>query len=326
MGREIVVIGDAFLDEYLYGTIRGMSPEAPVPIFDIHGRDRAPGGAANTAKAAWMLGGDVRLICGVGNDAKGNQMISLMESIPIEFVPLEDRVHPTKTRFIAENGRQDQILRADLEKTSPWPEESREHLRHLIDMFVPGAKIIIVSDYGKGLIDRNIMMAIANRANGPAAILIDPKPQNEGAYIAGRWSHSRGTTNWMVLPNRKELSGGTPYSPATEDAVKVFTEAARKYSTRLKMPVLAKLDRLGSIFLNHPSERPIHTPSFARSVQDVTGAGDVVAAAMAVKLAARGWQDIREPLKYAMAAAAVAVSNGGTYTPSNEEVEECLTT
>lgn len=328
MSGHIVVIGDSFVDRYVYGTANRLSPEAPIPVLEVSSVGDSPGGAANTAVAVNRLGAEVRLVTteGVGGPDSGALCDALTDSRtnPKWVVRAPEKYPQVKTRFMCSNSGYHQLLRVDREDRRPYSPETERKITETYREAVAGAKFVIVSDYAKGLITGDLMEVVwreASRAQIP--VLVDPKPANYALY-RGRAS--------IIAPNREELRQYVQRpSLRPADAVAAAGEMCLSLCSRSARPVgiLAKLDRHGACWVDG---RPLMggtdagldnsyaCPTKTQYVTDVTGAGDVAVAAFAVEFVRT--QDPVTATKFAMLAAGVAVATPGTYCPYRHEIDE----
>ncbi|HOW34928.1 MAG TPA: D-glycero-beta-D-manno-heptose-7-phosphate kinase [Candidatus Omnitrophota bacterium] len=290
--KRILVIGDVILDQYIKGTVSRISPEAPVPIvlqqgFPVY----TPGGAANVASNLRSLGAKVTLIGKIGTDADGKILLKELKKKKINTAGIfADKKIPTilKTRIIAEH---QQVLRVDREENVVLPDDPiYRRIRNLILKSIPSADGVIVSDYGKGMINAALVSEVCSLAIAKKKIIaVDPKVEH--------FSYYRGVT--AITPNKKE----------TENAIrdiKIRQNAGRKLAINVDvLKTDADVDLAGQQlvkFLNLESllitlgnqgmrlfekgRKPVHIDTRAREVFDVTGAGDTVISVFTLSLAA----------------------------------------
>ncbi len=274
-GKKVLILGDVMLDVYLHGDARRISPEAPVPVVHVGKPRNMPGGAANVARNIRALGGLPTLIglCGSGKD--GQSLIKLLQEsyIASHIFQSEARTTTVKTRIMAQN---QQMLRVDKEEYLPAsPEENRE-LCHALDALLPSHDILLVSDYAKGLLSASLMEHIHSTCqklpNAPQ-IFVDPKPQHAAMY--GKMS--------LMTPNRSEAIGMT-HMPldSRDDILRAGARIIENFECKELVMTLGS-DGM-AVFLEDGSVYNIAT--HARSVFDVTGAGDTVIACLALARAA----------------------------------------
>ena len=196
-GVTVLVAGDLMLDEFLWGRVERISPEAPVPVVEVKSETMRLGGAANVASNIVALGGRVRLCGVVGDDAAGRQLVDELDRIGIDtegVVQARDEATTRKTRIIA---HQQQVVRLDREDARRPQGRAAARARGTLLSHLWRADVVVVSDYGKGVISAELLAALAAaRARRAFPLLIDPKRVN--------FSHYRRAT--LITPNRDEAS------------------------------------------------------------------------------------------------------------------------
>jgi rfaE bifunctional protein kinase chain/domain len=173
-GRRIVVIGDVMIDEWIWGRVSRISPEAPVPVVAVHDHSFTLGGSGNVASNLRALGAHVTFVGAVGNDIAGERVRTLFAGIDCDtagLLTLDDRPTTRKTRVVAHN---QQVVRADWESTAPLREADRGRIVDIVRRAVKGADAVVLSDYAKGLLHRDIVEA----ALTAPVVVADPKPDN----------------------------------------------------------------------------------------------------------------------------------------------------
>ena len=308
-GKHVVVVGDLMLDEFARGEVRRISPEAPVPILEVVSRAVALGGAANAAANVVSLGGRVTLIGVLGEDAPGATFERLLREQNVGAEVVKDPSRPTthKTRLVA---RGQQIVRIDQESRAPLDANVRATLAARATAAVADADACILSDYAKGSISAELVEAIVHAARPKRIpIVADPKSPNFSVY--------RGVT--VVTPNLSELESAVGRQLHGDAEIQGATNG-----------LLAFLDG-GAILVTRSAEgmtlfergrASVHVATAAKSVFDVTGAGDTVVATIAIALAAG--LSLSESIHYASAAAGIVVSKVGTATASQIELANSL--
>jgi D-beta-D-heptose 7-phosphate kinase/D-beta-D-heptose 1-phosphate adenosyltransferase len=318
---KILVIGDLMLDEFLWGKVTRISPEAPVPVVDIQRRAAYPGGAANVARNLASLGARAALAGVIGRDEPGQHLVQLLnrEGIATESIR-ETALRPTthKTRICAitrqlhdhlEIEDQQQIVRVDDESRAPLDLESKHWLFERLRREISSYDAVIIEDYAKGLIDQELVTLVINEAKAQGKIVaVDPNPTNPFD-----WS---GAT--VLKPNRREafLAAGLPYAQTEEAVLLAAALLQKKHAIRY---LLITLGEAGMLLLEQGA-KPYHTPTRAREVFDVSGAGDTAIAAFTLALAAGA--DGIEAAEIANHAAGVVVGKLGTATLNVEELRE----
>src|SRR5579863_35972 len=195
--RNILVVGDVILDEYLWGTVRGISPEGPVPVVEIRQQTFAPGGASNVAANIASLGGNVNLVGVVGVDTQATTLLELFSQKPRISTYLfssPDRPTTTKTRILAHS---QQMLRTDREERHPIRQETEDDILTCVQSHLDTIHACVLSDYAKGVLTETLLsslIALCQQANIP--VIVDPKGH--------RYSRYRGAT--VVTPNTVEAN------------------------------------------------------------------------------------------------------------------------
>ncbi len=273
---RVLCVGDVMLDQFIYGTIERISPEAPIPVLLVDREKHMLGGAGNVVANVAALGVHAALATVVGTDATGVEIKNQLAALGIDYALETEHSRSTtrKSRFIC--GPQ-QVLRVDREKTVPVSAAVEDKLIERIMTLVPQAGAIILSDYNKGLLTDRIVSAViacARQHNKP--VIVDPKGKNFARY--------RGAT--VITPNRKELEEATGMKAGTDDEVRA---AALKLIMDCGVDtVLATRSKDGMSIISE-KDAPVHIPAQVREIYDVSGAGDTVVATFAAGLAA-GWR------------------------------------
>jgi len=311
--KRILVIGDLMLDEFVWGKVGRISPEAPVPVVEVTGESLYPGGAANVARNLREFVSHVAVIGMFGSDRSGGELCQLLAEQNIDTAAaIEDKSFATilKTRIIARN---QQIVRVDRDQMrSPSPAHV---LRIVASVRRRLAKIdaIIFQDYGKGFLSPELVRRICDQARGASKIVTaDPNPDHP---LKWRWMTA-------VKPNRNEafLAAGLPASdpvePPTKDKLllKVGKILLRKWQTKLLLITLGE----HGMMLFELGEKPHYIPTKAREVFDVSGAGDTAIALFTLALCCDATPV--EAAEIANHASAVVVGKVGTATVTPEEL------
>jgi len=308
-GQTVLCIGDLMLDDFVYGEVTRISPEAPTPVLAVSRSEVEIGGAGNVARNIAALGADCIFVGLIGKDAAGLTLTEAFAKLNGKVVPElvvdPDRHTTRKVRFVSEH-HSTHLLRADWETAQPPRAASEAAVIAAAIAALPRASAVVLSDYAKGVLTPRVIRAVideARRLGKP--VVVDPKGHDYSIY--------RGAT--LITPNRAELGAAVHRPVATEpDIVKAAAELARIVASDA---VLVTRSEEG-MTLQVTGEAPIHVPAYPVKVRDVSGAGDTVAAVMAVLLA------MAAPFEFAMraanAAAAVAVGKRGTSTVSLSEL------
>lgn len=310
-GRKVAVLGDVMLDEYLFGEVSRISPEAPVPIVRVLKERSVLGGAANVAANLKALGTEPLLIGTLQKDVAGDRLLGLLTELGISISGLVlDASRPTiiKTRVI---GQQQQMLRIDREDPGLPEAAVLLGLKDRLERALASASALIVSDYNKGAVNGPVMEAVrALCAERNLPWIVDPKPGNKALY--------RGAT--LMTPNTKETSELTA-RPARSDMEVTVAGRALMAELGLKGLLVTRSERGMALFSPDAEHAaPWMIPTEAREVFDVSGAGDTVIAAFSAAIAAGA--DWREAAMLANAAAGVVVAKVGTATVTPAELLE----
>jgi len=313
IGRQVVVVGDAMLDHYVMGSVNRISPEAPVPVIEFAEEHYTLGGAGNVAKCAAALGAQVELIAVIGSDALGEKLKSIGKDFGIQVEGLlVDHSRPTtsKTRIVA--GTQ-HVLRVDREYAGPISEILQHRIVLEIERCAKSADAFILSDYAKGVLSHSVCQAAITAAAGKP-VIVDPKGPN--------WQRYRRAT--VIKPNTKEAQAITGRTILNrEDAARI----GQNIGADLQIDnVIVTLGQQGAVLVADAGRREegnaVHLPSRTREVFDVTGAGDAVAATLAVALA--GGATIHEAAWLANVAAGVCVGRLGAAAVSQQDIISAL--
>jgi len=308
-GRKVAVLGDVMLDEYLFGEVSRISPEAPVPIVRVLRERVVLGGAANVAANLKALGTEPMLIGTLQKDTAGDRILGLLSGLGVSISGLVlDTSRPTtiKTRVI---GQQQQMLRIDREDPGMPDAAVLLGLKDRLERALSSASALIVSDYAKGTVNEPVMEAVrAICAARNLPWIVDPKPGHKALY--------RGAT--LMTPNTKETSELTT-RPARSDMEVTVAGRALMAELGLKGLLVTRSERGMALFSQEGEHAaPWMIPTEAREVFDVSGAGDTVIAAFSSAIAAGA--DWREAAMLANAAAGVVVAKVGTATVTPTEL------
>jgi rfaE bifunctional protein kinase chain/domain len=287
------------LDRYWFGDVNRISPEAPVPVVHVQRKEDRLGGAANVARNAAALGAHAGLLCVVGHDEPGERIVELLDESNVNAYLERDPALPTtiKLRVLS---RQQQLLRVDFENT-PAHEILLAGLARF-DALLPTHDVILLSDYAKGGLTHVTQMIAKARAAGKA-VLVDPKGDD--------WERYRGAS--LITPNRAELREVVGTWKSEDDLL------ARVTKLRAELQVDALLLTRSEEGMTLFSEAGVlHTPTVAREVYDVSGAGDTVIATLAVALGAG--LSLQEGVALANRAAGIVVGKLGTATVDYDEL------
>ncbi len=306
---RLLVVGDLVLDEYLWGDVDRVSPEAPVPVVHVNRESQVLGGAGNVVRNVVALGARCDFCSVVGEDGAGRRVIAHLEQLGVDaglLVHEEGRPTTRKTRVIA---RSQQVVRFDRESVEPISAAAARGLLRAIDGSLARADGVILEDYGKGVLSPKVLVAVMRRfRDAGLPVAVDPK-ENLRAY--------RGAS--LLKPNLREteqLSGIRVRSPQD------LATAAAKLRRAIGGGDVV-VTRGGEGMTIFEGEGPgVEVSTSAREVFDVQGAGDTAIAALVLALRAGG--SLLEAAVIANAAAGVVVAKIGTATASPDEVRERL--
>ena len=300
---RVLVAGDVMLDRYWFGDVNRISPEAPVPVVHVKRTEERPGGAANVARNITSLAGRCTLLSVVGNDEAARSLEGLLAQEKVRASLHRDAELSTtvKLRVV---GQQQQLLRIDFERAP-----SHQVLAAKLDEYerlVDEADAVVLSDYGKGSLERvQEMIALARRHGKP--VLVDPKGDEYSRY--------RGAT--LLTPNRSEFR---EVAGRWSDEADLARRAHRlREELALDALMVTRSEEGMSLFTAAETH---HEPTRAREVFDVSGAGDTVIAVLALMVAAGS--DLHAAMRVANHAAGIVVGKLGTATVHPEELSESL--
>ncbi len=307
---RVLVVGDVMLDQYYYGEVTRISPEAPVPITRVVKTKETLGGAANVAHNLALLGCQTEVAACIGADHHGGRLRALFEKRGISIYGLVVTGAPTTTKLRVIGGHQ-QMMRLDFEETEPVAGEDAERLFMLAQASLSdGAGALVLSDYGKGIVTAELcarLIEVAHKKGVP--VVVDPKGSD--------WEKYRGAD--YITPNLKELNAVQASPVKNEDTA---VERAARYAMErfgIRAMVATRSECGLSLVTDNSS---VHIPTKAQEVFDVSGAGDTVIAAFALALA--GGLLPEQGAYLANLAASVVVAKLGTYAVSKGELLSAL--
>jgi rfaE bifunctional protein kinase chain/domain len=307
---NILVVGDIMMDRFIWGKVSRISPEAPVPVVLVEKETFLLGGAANVVNNIHSLGGKVSLCGVVGDDETGQKIINKLTEmgIGIHGIFVEPgRQTTVKTRIIA---HQQQLVRIDRETTDHLGGSTFRNLSEFLKRNVEEYHGIILSDYGKGLLTRELIRSTIRRAReAKKFVLADPKLKNFFLY--------KGAT--VVTPNTAEASVASGIPIDDFASLKKAGKTLLK-KVRCKVLVITRGEEGMAIF--EPHQEPLLVPTVAKEVYDVTGAGDTVIGTMALALGAGA--KVIDAANLANVAAGIVVAKVGTATVHQEELMKAI--
>nr|ELQ1455349.1 bifunctional D-glycero-beta-D-manno-heptose-7-phosphate kinase/D-glycero-beta-D-manno-heptose 1-phosphate adenylyltransferase HldE [Providencia rettgeri] len=300
----VLVVGDVMLDRYWHGPANRISPEAPVPVVKVTMVEERPGGAANVAMNIASLGANSRLVGLTGIDDAAKALTENLNAVQVrcDFVAIPTHPTITKLRVLSRN---QQLIRLDFEEG--FDNVDAQPMLERIEQALPHIGALVLSDYAKGALTHvEKMIALANKAGVP--VLIDPKGNNFERY--------RGAT--LLTPNMSEFEAIVGPCKNNQDV----EEKGMKLLQSLDLTALLITRSEQGMSLIRRDEAPLHLPTQAQEVFDVTGAGDTVIGVLAASIASG--RPLHEACALANAAAGVVVGKLGTSTVSPIELENAI--
>lgn len=305
--QTVLCVGDLMLDEFVYGEVSRISPEAPTPVIAVKRADLMIGGAGNVARNLVSLGAACIFVGVVGDDEAGRALASALEAHPnigFELVVDPKRQTTRKVRFVSEHFST-HLLRADWEHPAPIDKAAEDELIGHVVEAMPQVGAVVLSDYAKGALTPRVIRDVIAAANAQGKpVVVDPKGRDYSIY--------RGAT--LITPNRQELADAT-HSPArTDEEIAAAADGLREELDADAVLVTRSEDGMTLV----TATGAVHVPAYAVRVRDVSGAGDTVVAVLAAMLAIDA--EYESAMRAANAAAAVVVGKRGTATVSVAEL------
>jgi D-beta-D-heptose 7-phosphate kinase / D-beta-D-heptose 1-phosphate adenosyltransferase len=303
---KILVIGDLMIDNYLWGSCKKISPEAPVQVVNVDSESSVLGGAGNVINNLKTLGSDVDVISVIGDCKVSNELKALLSKINVDthnLIIQKNRVSSKKTRIIASN---QQVVRYDQETEDEINDDAQKSILESFESIINVYDIILLSDYGKGVLTFDLTKSLISIANKhQKKVLVDPKGKDYSKYYGA----------YLLTPNKKEASEATNIE-INDDLT--LTKAIKKLQTKCKLEIsiITLSDQGVAIFDN---QLRVH-PTVAKEVFDVTGAGDTILASLGFALSCN--KSIDESVKFANLASGVVVGKIGSATASLNEIIE----
>lgn len=308
---RILVLGDVMLDQFIYGSVARVSPEAPIPVLDVSHSRYSAGGAANVARNVASIGAQATLIGVAGADQWAEDLKAQIQSSPgIDAHLVIDSERPTtvKTRYVADG---QQVLRADRELRDSLSEDTALRLLGEFTRALPQTDVVVLSDYAKGVLSEGVTRAaIAAARSAGKPVIVDPKAKDLRRYSGAS----------VLTPNRLELQVASGTDCGTDAAVELAARAFVAAGVCSSMVVTRGKDGMSVVSADRPI---VHLRTMARQVFDVSGAGDTAVAALSLGLAAGA--DIVSASTLANMAAGIVVGKLGTAVVTSSELIEQLT-
>ncbi len=312
-GAAVLVVGDIMLDRFVYGKVERISPESPVPVLSVERENKMLGGAGNTLFNLMTLGCEGKVISVIGDDLDGANIKAIAQEAGIDvsgLISSADRPTIVKTRFLA--GHQ-QLLRTDYERAEDVESMLQDKILEQAEKILPTVKVMIISDYGKGVLPRSVLKAlIALGQKHGVKILVDPKGFDYRKYSGAD----------IVTPNKKELSEATQGALVSSDE-QVIEAARGLISVSGVKTVVATRSQDGMSVISADSADHIRSASDIE-VFDVSGAGDTVIATIAASLAAGA--DLVQAASLANIAGSIVVTKVGTAPIRAQEILDAIKT
>lgn len=308
---RILVMGDVIMDEFIWGDVSRISPEAPVPVVNVRQETKMLGGAANVINNLCALGCKP-VLCGViGDDATGREITRILENLKLSAEGLvidSDRTTSIKTRVVAHD---QQVVRFDREIRSDIGSECVERLLDAVRKDMGSLDAIIIADYGKGVISAELMKELSALTRDTDIIVaVDPKTDN--------FSYYKGID--VLTPNHHEAGACCHMEIIDEDSlIQAGNQILQDLHCRAALITRGK----DGMTLFEESGEVSHIPTVARKVYDVTGAGDTVIAALVLGMASG--LDLKNAAIISNFAAGIVVGEVGTSTVTGEELKKIVT-
>jgi len=308
---HILVIGDCMIDEYVWGKVNRISPEAPVPVVEVKRNNSTLGGAGNVANNLAVLKASVSIIGTTGPGVNGSRLKEMFNAISVNTDGLvEDNTRSTtiKTRIMAS---EQHVLRIDRETSNPISSTIADAILNNVRNKISNADMIIISDYGKGLLTPGLIQSIIKLAiSEKKEVLVDPKGFNYEKY--------KGAS--LITPNKKEASQASNMEIADMSSLICAGQSLIENVGLDRLLITCGKD---GMVLFEPGIQPYHIETRAKQVFDVSGAGDTVVSVMGLSLAAGATYS--NAASIANTAAGIVVGKVGTATITQEELLNALT-
>ena len=301
----ILVIGDLMIDQYIWGKVRRISPEAPVPVVEVTEEETLLGGAANVANNVLSLGGKVFITGAIGMDDKGKILINKLEEKGFGtdgIIIDENRSTTVKTRVIAHS---QQVVRFDREIKSDIGKSTISSILAYVKNCLPDIKGIIISDYSKGLITKTLIRKLVELTESKVFIAVDPK--------IGHFDYYKGVD--LITPNTGEASFGSGITIKDDETLAAAGDILLK-KLQCKAVIITRGDEGMTLFERNGHITSI--PTCAREVYEVSGAGDTVIATLTLSHSAGA--ELKEAANIANHAAGVVVGKVGTAVATQQEI------
>jgi D-glycero-beta-D-manno-heptose-7-phosphate kinase len=309
-GIKVLVVGDVMLDRYWWGSVRRISPEAPVPVVNLEKTSLVAGGAANVAANIAGLGAEPLLVGVVGQDDEALLVPQILSRINVSadyLVKVKDRPTTIKTRIVAHSQH---VVRIDQEDSQPIDFETEKKLEILIEKTLKSADVVLISDYAKGVLTETVLTGLITKANEmKKPVLVDPKGREYQKYRNAA----------LLTPNRIEAALACNLDI---DGQNLVEKAGSRLLKDLEVGAVLITQGEKGMTLFRNGEKPFHLDSLARNVYDVTGAGDTVIAGLGAAVGAGA--DLAEAAEIANIAAGLVVEEVGTTAIDVKKLKEAI--
>lgn len=321
--KQVLIIGDVMVDEYVWGNTKRISPEAPVPVLEVTSQTMRLGGAANVAHNVVGLGGEATLIGVVGDDSHGATLIHLLKQAKIDTTGIcvdGNRPTTTKTRIVARISEtrlsdHQQLIRIDRESRQPVNGYLQKQLLKSVLHHIPQVDAIVFEDYDKGVITEILIQAVIDEARHfQIPVVVDPKAENF-------WGYKDVT---LVTPNHKEAAAATSREVTNEASLLEIGETILKRLNVQYLLVTCGAEGMSLFYKGENGEPPRvdSIPAYPRKVFDGTGAGDTVIAVLCLALAAK--IDMLDAARLSNLAGSIAVEEIGCFAATREKLTEAI--
>jgi len=311
--RRVLVVGDVMLDHFLWGNVKRISPEAPVPVVDFESESFMPGGAANVARNLTALGASVELFGLVGKDDGAKKLRAVLKTDGVYsngLTAMNDHITTRKSRVIAHH---QQVVRIDRETNASINERVTKRLLAAVERELPGVDAIVIGDYNKGVVTQELLTGLRALCQPRGIWLsLDPKPAHR-LDLSGLS---------LITPNRQEVFelGGISDDTRQANPLKdknLMTAVKAVLSAYTPALLLVTLGEQGMLLCRRGA-KPVVIPTVAQEVFDVSGAGDTVIASFTLAIAA-GASPLEATI-FSNHAAGVVVGKMGTATVTPKEL------
>lgn len=304
---KILLIGDIMLDSFVYGGVSRISPEGPIPILSVSREDTMLGGAGNVFANLRSLECETHIISVIGHDGAGSEIVDRVSAAGVAVEGLiidENRPTILKTRYLSQN---QQLLRVDRENSTPINQRTQDRVFEHAAKVMGSINALILSDYGKGVLTPDLVKRLIKVAKkNKVPVIVDPKGKDFSVY--------KGAT--IVTPNKKELSEAVNGLPVSNDAE--VEHAAQILIKKCGIENIIATRSEDGISVIPKKGEPIHLPTQALEIYDVSGAGDTVVAVISAVMAAGG--SLEDAAQLSNIAGGLVVAKVGTATIQRSEL------